>query len=95
MRQLQSSLLQGMVKGRGVTNAILVFIFLNVFSINLFAQQPITGTVSSKEASLPGVTVTVKGSSVSTLRNIIGCPSPGLRYRHSMAILLTTLVTDN
>ena len=68
MRQLQSSLLQGMVPGRRLTSAILVFIFLNVFSINLFAQsqQPVTGTVSSKGSSLPGVTVTVKGSSVTT-----------------------------
>ena len=68
MRQLQSSLLQGMVPGRKRTTAMLMFIFLNVFSINLFAQsqQPVTGTVSSKGSSLPGVTVTVKGSSVTT-----------------------------
>src|SRR5687768_15135843 len=72
MRQLQSSLLQGMVKGRRVTSTILVFIFLNVFSINLFAQQPVTGTVSSNGASLPGVTVTVKGSSVTTLTDAEG-----------------------
>lgn len=68
MRQQQSSLLQGMVQLRRITSTVLVFIFLNVFSINLFAQdqQPVTGAVSHKGALLQGVTVTVKGSSVST-----------------------------
>lgn len=72
MRQLQSSLLQGMVKGRQVTSAILVFIFLNVFSINLFAQQSVTGRVTSGDSSLADVTVQVKGTTTGTSTNAEG-----------------------
>lgn len=66
MKQEQS-FLKGMPRAVWmVCRAIALVIFLHSFSINLFAQQPVTGTVSSKGAGLPGVTVALKGSTIST-----------------------------
>jgi len=44
-----------------VTHAFLLFIS-SFFSFGLFAQQPVTGTVRSKDGPLPGVSVIIKGT---------------------------------
>lgn len=74
MRQLLSSFNRRTVQGKWVTSTVLFFLFLNLFSIPLFAQaqQTVTGTVSSKGTPLAGVTVAVKGNSLSTLTDAQG-----------------------
>ena len=74
MSQLPSPFMRRMVPGKWITSTVLFFIFLNLFSINLIAQnqQQVTGTVSSKGTPLQDVTVTVKGSSASTLTDAQG-----------------------
>jgi TonB-dependent starch-binding outer membrane protein SusC len=74
MSQLPSPFMRRMVPGKWITSTVLFFIFLNLFSIDLIAQnqQQVTGTVSSKGTPLPDVTVAVKGSSVSTLTDAQG-----------------------
>ena len=74
MSQLPSPFMRRMVPGKWITSTVLFFIFLNLFSINLIAQnqQQVTGTVSSKGSPLPDVTVAVKGGSASTLTDAQG-----------------------
>lgn len=74
MRQKSSPFLQRMVQGKWITSTFLFFVFLNLFSLNVIAQneQSVSGTVSSKGVPLAGATVAVKGSSVSTLTDVQG-----------------------
>jgi len=74
MRQKSSPFLQRMVQGKWITSTFLFFVFLNLFSLNVIAQneQSVSGTVSSKGVPLAGATVAVKGSSVSTVTDVQG-----------------------
>jgi TonB-linked SusC/RagA family outer membrane protein len=74
MSQLPSPFMRRMVPGKWITSTVLFFLFLNLFTIDLIAQNQlqVTGTVSSKGVPLQDVTVSVKGSSASTLSDAQG-----------------------
>src|SRR5215203_3569286 len=51
---------------------VLLFISFSFFSKDLFAQQPVTGKVSSSDSALAGATVQVKGTTIATQTNANG-----------------------
>jgi TonB-linked SusC/RagA family outer membrane protein len=53
---------------------LLLFAFLGILSMQVFAQRTVTGTVTSAddEMGLPGVSVLVKGTTVSTITDLNG-----------------------
>ena len=71
-------LLKGMIfPNRGVVPIIkgphlLLFVFLNLFSLIVFAQQQITGRVLAGNAAVAGATIMVKGSTTSTATDANG-----------------------
>lgn len=46
---------------------LLLFVFLHLITLSLFAQTTVKGRVTSPEGPVPGVTVTIKGSQSSTI----------------------------
>lgn len=53
-------------------NLILFFTFLLFFGMQAYAQTNVTGTVSDKEGTIPGVNISVKGTNQGTITNIDG-----------------------
>src|SRR5690349_3375570 len=51
---------------------ILLIVFFHVISLSLFAQSSVQGRVTTNDGPLPGVTVTIKGSSASTVTDAGG-----------------------
>ena len=53
-------------------NLILFLAFFSFFGMQVYAQKTVTGTVSDKEGTIPGVNVSVKGTNQGTITNIDG-----------------------
>ncbi len=53
-------------------NLILFLAFFSFFGMQVYAQKTVTGIVSDKEGTIPGVNVSVKGTNQGTITNIDG-----------------------